>query len=375
MTDWMTRDSALAALGIRPQTLYAYVSRGRVGVRPDPADPRRSLYRADDVATLGARQARGRKTADIAAGAFHWGEPAITTSVSTVRHSVLVYRGVDAVEWAETATLETTAALLWRAGAEPCFPTPEPHGANPFEALGALAQRTAPTLGRSADRLHRDAETAIGHIAASLGVGDGDAPIHRRLGRAWSLEPADVERARRTLVLVADHELNASAFAARVAASTGASVAAGLFAGLCALSGPRHGGAARALAALMDEAEKRGAGAAVGGWLARGHNLPGFGHPLYPDGDPRAIAMLDGLAIDETARAVREAAYDATGAGPNVDFALAAFARASRLPASAPFSLFLIGRSVGWAAHIVEQAETGTLIRPRARYEGPEPRA
>ena len=375
MTEWVTRDAALAALGIRPQTLYAYVSRGRIGVRPDPADPRRSVYRAEDVAALGARTARGRKTADIAASAFSWGEPAITTGVSTVRHGVLVYRGLDAVEWAETATLETTAGLLWRAGAEAQFPAPAARFAGPFQALGALAEGSAPTLGRSADRLHRDAETAIGHVAASVGVAGGDDPIHRRLGGAWSLGTPDVDRVRRALVLIADHELNASAFAARVAASTGASVAAALLAGLCALSGPRHGGAGRALNALMDEAAKSGAGAAVGGWLARGHGLPGFGHPLYPGGDPRAIAIFDGLAIDGVSRAVRDAAYDATGARPNVDFALAAFGRASGLPVDAPFCLFLIGRSVGWAAHIVEQAATGTLIRPRARYEGPAPRA
>ena len=81
----MTRDAALAALGIRPQTLYAYVSHGRVGARPDPDDPRRSFYRADDVAALGARHARGRKTSDIAASALSWGEPSIATGVSTVR--------------------------------------------------------------------------------------------------------------------------------------------------------------------------------------------------------------------------------------------------------------------------------------------------
>ena len=328
------------------------------------------------MAALGARAARGRKTADIAASAFSWGEPALTTGVSTVRHGVLVYRGLDAVAWAGSATLETTAGLLWR---------DRRRGAAFRRRRRVLRvhsrpwrrwpRASAPTLGRSADRLHRDAETAIGHIAASVGVAGGDEPIHMRLGRAWSLGTADADRARRTLVLIADHELNASAFAARVAASTGASVAAALLAGLCALSGPRHGGAGRALNALMDEAAKSGAGAAVGGWLARGHGLPGFGHPLYPGGDPRAIAILDGLAIDGVSRAVRDAAYDATGARPNVDFALAAFGRASRLPVDAPFCLFLIGRSVGWAAHIVEQAATGTLIRPRARYEGPAPLA
>src|SRR6516225_5768656 len=106
MTEWMPRDAALAALKIKPQTLYAYVSRGRIGVRPDPADPRRSLYRSDEVAALESRAARGRKTSDIASGALRWGEPAIATSLSTVRRGVLVYRGVNAIEWTRAATLE-----------------------------------------------------------------------------------------------------------------------------------------------------------------------------------------------------------------------------------------------------------------------------
>ncbi len=208
----MPRDDALAALKIKPQTLYAYVSRGRIGVRPDPADPRRSLYRADDVAALETRAARGRKTSDIAAGALRWGEPAIATSISTVRHGVLVYYGVNAVEWARSATLETTAELLWQSRTAAQFPAPGARSANPFEALATLASASFPALGRSAERLSAAAGTAISHIAASLGVADGGEPIHRRLGRAWSLGPADVERVRRALVLIADHELNASAF-------------------------------------------------------------------------------------------------------------------------------------------------------------------
>ena len=94
----MTRDAAPAALGTRPQTLYAYVSRGRVGARPDTGDPRRSLYRADDVAVLGARQSRGRRMSDIAASALSWGEPSSAAGVSTVRRGLLIYRGVNAVE-------------------------------------------------------------------------------------------------------------------------------------------------------------------------------------------------------------------------------------------------------------------------------------
>ncbi|MDB5444807.1 MAG: citrate synthase, partial [Phenylobacterium sp.] len=73
--DWIAAEEARARLGVRPQTLYAYVSRGRVQVRPDPADPRRSLYRAADIAALAERKSRSRKVAEVAAGAIAWGEP------------------------------------------------------------------------------------------------------------------------------------------------------------------------------------------------------------------------------------------------------------------------------------------------------------
>jgi len=175
---------------------------------------------------------------------------------------------------------------------------------------------------------------------------------------------------RRALVLLADHELNASAFAVRVAASTGASIAASLLAGLGALSGPRHGGAGEATIALIDDAARSGAETAVSRWLARDQPLPGFGHPLYPQGDPRAIALLDGLVVDDLLVDLRSAVEMATGLSPNIDFALATFARTHRLPADTPFRLFALGRAVGWAAHAMEQATTGQLIRPRARYDG-----
>jgi citrate synthase len=186
------------------------------------------------------------------------------------------------------------------------------------------------------------------------------------------LSTAHAERVRQALVLVADHELNASTFVTRVAASTGASVAASLLAGLGALSGPRHGGAGAALLALLDEAGRIGAAPAVAAWLARGRQLPGFGHPLYPQGDVRAAALLGGLAVDQLTEELREAARAATGALPNIDFALAALTRSCGLPPGAPLALFTLGRSVGWAAHAIEQITTGALIRPRARYREAE---
>jgi citrate synthase len=370
MAEWMDRPTALATLGVRPQTLYAYVSRGRIKMMPDPADPRRSLYRADDIADLTTRRARGRATTRIAASTIAWGEAVIATGISTVRHGRLIYRGKDAVASAATTTLEETAALLWQSAEPVAFPKAAIDVADPFRALAALVATSHPMLGRSIACLHQDAAVAIGHLAASFGIDGEPEPLHWRIGTRWRLSAARAERVRQALVLVADHELNASAFATRVAASTGASVAASLLAGLGALSGPRHGGAGAALLALLDEAGRTGATPAVAAWLARGQQLPGFGHPLYPEGDVRAAALLSELAVDQLTEELRQAAYEATGAQPNIDFALAALTRSFRLPPHAPLALFTLGRSVGWAAHAIEQITKGDLIRPRARYQG-----
>src|SRR3954463_1376854 len=97
MPDWMDRTTAIAALGVRKETLYAYVSRGQIAARSDPDDPRRSLYRAEDIAALVGRRARGRQASAIAASAIAWGEPSIATTISTIHHGRLIYRGHDAV--------------------------------------------------------------------------------------------------------------------------------------------------------------------------------------------------------------------------------------------------------------------------------------
>jgi citrate synthase len=372
MAEWIDRQTALATLGVRQQTLYAYVSRGRIGMMPDPADPRRSLYRAEDIADLTMRRARGRTTTRIAASTIAWGEPVIATGISTVRRGRLIYRGKDAAGLAATATLEETAALLWQSAEAVTFPTAAVDVADPFRALAALVATSHPMLGRSISRLYQDAAMAIGYLAASFGIDGKPEPLHQRVGRRWRLSAAQAERVRQALVLVADHELNASTFATRVAASTGASVAASLLAGLGALSGPRHGGAGAALLALLDEAGRTGATPAVAAWLARGQQLPGFGHPLYAEGDVRAATLLSGLAVDQLMEELRQAAHAATGALPNIDFALTALTRSCRLPPHAPLALFTLGRSVGWAAHAIEQITTGELIRPRARYHGGE---
>src|SRR5471030_3178396 len=104
MADWLSAEEALGRLRLRPQTLYAYVSRGRVRAEPDPVEPRRSRYRASDVAALAERKARGRKAADVAIGAIAWGEPVLASAITTVRDGRLYYRGQDAARLSDTAT-------------------------------------------------------------------------------------------------------------------------------------------------------------------------------------------------------------------------------------------------------------------------------
>ncbi|MGX7875396.1 citrate/2-methylcitrate synthase [Mesorhizobium sp. ORM6] len=377
MSEWLSRDEALERLQVRPQTLYAYVSRGRIGMRPDRADPRRSEYRADDIAALATRRARGRSPSAIAESAIAWGEPSIVTAISTVWHGHLIYRGSDAVALSDHATLEETAAVLWAlpepVGFEaPSRGAPGQTGRAPaFAQLALLSSQGRPSLGRSAASLCADAAHAIGVLASAFGASAGPAPVHRRLARGWSVGDGGADAIRRALVLLADHELNASTFAARVAASTGASPAACLLAGLATLSGPRHGGAGEAVMLFAEDAARHGADAAIRRWLGHDRPLPGFGHQLYPEGDPRATALLAAIDnTDETLRSLKTAAIAATGAQPNIDFALAVLTRGLGLPRDAPFHLFALGRSVGWAAHMVEQIGSGSIIRPRGRYEG-----
>ncbi|MFA5121203.1 citrate/2-methylcitrate synthase, partial [Zavarzinia sp.] len=218
MKTWLDRDEALALLRVKPQTLYAYVSRGQVRMEPDPADSRRSLYHAEDIAGLAGRRARGRKPAAIAASALAWGEPALPTGISTVQRGRLIYRGHDAVELARSATLVEVAQLLWSAPRPIRFPESATPAGDVFTTVADLAATGEPLLGRGGDALFRDGETLVGAIAGFCGAGPGVDAIHHRLARGWGCGEAAAERLRLALVLMADHELNASTFATRVAA-------------------------------------------------------------------------------------------------------------------------------------------------------------
>jgi citrate synthase len=374
---WLSAEEAIGRLGVKPQTLYANVSRGRVRAKPDPKDPRRSLYSKRDVERLAERRA-GRPSAGlVAVETIRWGEPVLESGVSTVIDGRLYFRGEDVAVLAETATFEDVARLLWVADRPPNLGSEAeiPQDSTPFgplfAALVPLATSTPPSHGRSLRALQSDAEAILATIAATV-AGPGKAPIHQRLAARYG-RPDAADPMRKALVLLADHELNASTFAARVAVSTGASLAAGAIAGLAALTGPLHGSAALGVRALARRASEIGAEAAMTERLAEGRAVPALGHPLYPDGDIRAKILLAAIPLPRPYDDLAKAAEHLVGEVPNVDFALAALADAFELPPHAPLRLFALSRTAGWLAHMLEQATTGALIRPRARYIGPKP--
>jgi citrate synthase len=318
----------------------------------------------------------------VAAGAIAWGEPVLASAITTVSAGRLFYRGRDAVELAQTETLESVARLL-RGGHGAALKRtdrPAPPDAKDMRtrAYLALAQRAGsdpPARGRHPLALAVEAATLLDVLADSVAGEVGGGAIHNRLALAWGQGPGGpgADLIRRLLVLVADHELNASAFAARVAASTGASLSAAALAGLATLSGPRHGGATAAVRSFAQEAAQLGPHEAVARRLVEDRAAPGFGHPLYPQGDPRAAALLARFAPPPELAALQAAVGAITGQAPNIDFALIAASETLGLPADAPFALFAVARCAGWIAHAIEQGQSDALIRPRARYVGPEP--
>ena len=181
---------------------------------------------------------------------------------------------------------------------------------------------------------------------------------------------------RAALVLCAEHELNVSAFAARVVASTGAHLHATVCSGLAALSGPRHGGAtARAYALIESACAAHSPRDFIAARWRQGEDLPGFGHALYPNGDPRAAELLARLRARHAnspgmrgLEAIISATGDINGQRPNVDFTLAAICHLNALPAAPALVMFASARLAGWLAHALEQQAQGRLIRPRASY-------
>ncbi|MDB5851362.1 MAG: citrate synthase [Rhodoferax sp.] len=383
-------NEACSLLGVRPQTVYAYVSRGKLEVMPDPADTRRSLYRAEDVAGLAKRKEAGRKHETLAANTLFGSEPSIPTALCAFFRGRPYYRGQDAVGLARSANVEQVAQLLWGAEQAVDFSCalppaaeravkPEPRAQRgrvaAFTALAGLAADGHSTRGRLTRVLHSEGQSLVGRLATAFGAQPGHQPLHLRFAKGWKQPAAVAELLRTAMVLLVDHELTSSAFVARIAASTGASLPACLLAGLTTLSGPLHGDASGRVQALFSEVERLGEDKVVAHYLSTGLPLAGFGHHLYPDGDPRAAALLALFEPPQVISRFIAKVEQLTGLQPNIDVALAALVAHHRLPADAAFGLFATARSVGLLAHSLEQLGVAQVIRPRGRYVGPVPNA
>jgi citrate synthase len=378
---WLTAVDATASLGVSRQTLYAYVSRGRIGVTAAPDDPRRSLYDAADVRRLAERNRSGRSRRAVAASTISWGEPILVSAITRIQGGRLEYRGRDAVALSATATLEAVAELLWLVEE---LPRSRSHRGWPRARAAGVAERCIAALadlamaGRwtgNVDNVLPDAVRILDRMAwAAAGlpgvtVQPSVLPLHDRLASAWGVGPKGADLIRRALVLTADHELNASTYATRVVASTRAPLGACVLAGLAALIGPLHGGMTNEVRHLLaDPLVATDPSGAIAVRLARGERIPAFGHPLYPDGDPRALALLARIQPAPRARHLIEAMQAMTGIQPNIDFALLMVEQRLQLPTGAAFAIFAVGRTVGWIAHALEQWRDGNLIRPRAVY-------
>jgi citrate synthase len=375
-------------LGIKLDTLYAYVSRGRLR-SVMVAGTRERRYRSEEVEALVDARSGTRSPHSSDPEALM---PVIGSSICLIQNGRFYYRGQDAVRLSDGATLEEIARLLWldEAGSELGDPSVPSRSGNVASISGliercqtrliALGDEDLSALDLTRARVARTGWRILRELTACVAPNLlAPEPIHHRLAAAWRLSEAGGDLLRRCLVLVADHELNPSTFVARCVASTGATPYAVVAAALSALSGRFHGGeTARAEGLVHELLEGDDPMAVMAGRLARGERLPGFGQPLYPEGDPRATAILAALAqIAPEASALAERAAETgwrlIGRHANVDFALAATAVGLGLPRDGALGLFIIGRTVGWIAHAIEQYESGVLIRPRARYLGPRP--
>jgi citrate synthase len=421
MTEWIGAAEAAERLGIKPASLYAYVSRGVLGRRRD-ADGRGSLFDADEVTRL-ALKGRPRRAPTGA-------ELIIESSLTEITGTQLRYRGQDVIGLARRRTFEDIASLLWSGtldgdrnghgdnagdGSAPGWQaTPAalatgsaaqaalPAGTLPLERLQVIVPALAAT---DPLRLHldRSAVIAAGRSLIAGMVGclpgpveqspagadeaggiDGTGSVAWRLTRALRPGPPDpglVSAVQTALVLLADHELAASTLAARVAASVRADPYAVVATGLGALGGAMHGGAALGAEVMLGSAAgPADAPRVVGSLLRRGERIPGFGHFVYKSGDPRAVLLLQVIAEHApdsprlaVAKAVVSEVHRRALPEPNIDFALATLAGVAGMVPGAGEAVFAVARTAGWIAHALEEYDRKAPIRPRGVYTGLAP--
>jgi len=411
MADYLTAAEAARRLGVKPATLYAYVSRGVLS-RVRAPDGRASLFGAEEVEQL-ARRGRPRRPAGVA-------DITVESAITEITGDSLRFRGLDATRLAVSRTFEEVAELLWTgefpsgraSGREPWRARPAalaagraaqaalPAGILPLERLQVIVPAMAATdplrlqLDRPAviaagqniiagmvDCLPGDVTSAAGEPVAGrlwsrlcAGNEPGNGPGHGQ-GRP---APGLMRALSAALVLLADHELAASTLAARAAASVRADPYAVVGTGLGAMSGALHGGASLGAETLMAAASgPEDVPRVVAELLRRGEKVPGFGHFVYRGGDPRAILLLD-LVRQVAPKSRQLAVADAVFAEvrhkslpePNIDFAIATLVRVAGMVRGAGEAIFAVARTAGWIAHALEAYSGPGPLRPRAVYTG-----
>jgi citrate synthase len=399
---YLSSGQAAEELGVSLATLYAYVSRGMVRSEAGGGKGRDRRYRAEDVRRLKDRKERRRDPDGVVEGALHWGTPVLESGITMIDGGRLYYRGRDVLDLAEKNSIEEVAALIWTGDetmAPALFP-PEMPGLAPqilsvMDSVAGLTpvevfQVLLPVAAAEDPAAYDLRPGAVAHTGARIlrlmtdvAAGESVHGLAATLQRGWSPDDPGAESLLGSaLVFCVDHELPVSTFAARCVASSEATPYPVVLAGLAALGGVKHGGEIELVEAFLQEVEGVGdARAVISGRLRRGERIPGFGHSLYPEGDPRGAGLLrlttgaypDSVTVALSDRVAGEMLRLMDGR-PTIDFALATVARTLELSPGGAVALFALGRTVGWIGHAIEQYRSGSLIRPRARYVGEQPR-
>lgn len=404
---YLTAQESADMLDVSLSTVYAYVSRGLIRSESVGDDKRQRRYHAEDVEKLLNRREGRRSPESAARRALHWGDPVLESAITLIDGGHFYYRGHDVRQLVHRASVEEVAALIWtgdmqRAG--DLFELSRHGSAHHYETMllhlavdGAdldivpALQAVLPVMAADDPAAYDLRPAAVAQTGArilrlmsSLAAGDvsENGSVAAMLQHGWCPDDqAAVDVLSLAMIVCADHELNASSFAARVVASAGATPYAAVAAGLGALQGVRHGGYTEQVRAMLREAgSPENMPATIRARQRRGEQIPGFGHRLYPDGDPRAALLIEAATRHrpdspdlKLALSAVEAAETLLGEKPTLDTGLVVLAAALNLPESAPLTIFALGRTIGWIGHAIEQYESEQLIRPRARYTGPSP--
>lgn len=390
MSQLLESEEAARRLGVKLPTLYAYVSRGLL-TSQRAADGKRSLFDVEQIEALARRSRGGRQVETRLA--------TVTTGITQLRQDGPYYRGRRTADLATTATFEEVAALLWdddRARWQP-QPLTGPVGLSSRDLL-----RWAVVMAGAGDPLRADLRPeAVVQVAGRListvvdvlpvrSTGpvptldlDGDrapgldalaARLTTRLAPG-AVGPELVRAVNAALVVLADHELATSTLAVRMAASTRADLYDAVLAGLGTFAGPLHGGASQIVHQLLVDADELGAERAADKALRWMNILPGFGHTVYTDGDPRAEPLLDLFEQLATERqravvaSIRALADSHDFPAPNVDLGIGALVFAAGMPADSGQTIFGVARMAGWTAHYLEElTERPLRFRARAIY-------